>query len=401
MGGQIGDQGTIVYNEESYPVYNTIHLPNNQICQMVDMRKDTIHLFDEVEACVDSEFREHVASNHSATHIVGAALRRVLGNHVVQHGSYVSDKELHFDFNHYETITNEEILEVEKIANEEIQLDIPVTTVETSVEEAKKLGAQALFSEKYGDTVRLVSMDDFSRELCGGTHVTSTGVIKKLIILGLESKGSGIYRITCATSDEAWNQLKETIRNNSHDFDDIKRKIEGICSLGKEILWKELPPILTLPKLIGSYKDILNYRVCLDNAKKALKDYEKAYDIAYRETNSKIYTKYLSDIVTKEGYKYLIEKVNGVSVDVVKDILDKISETEPSIFILFATIESPNKVMFVAKSKNTSFNCGNIVKKCAILCNGNGGGRPDFATAGGRDASKVDISLKEVRELLK
>ena len=100
-------------------------------------------------------------------------------------------------------------------------------------------------------------------------------------------------------------------------------------------------------------------------------------------------------------YKYLIEKVNGVSVDVAKDILDKISETEPSIFILFATIESPNKVMFVAKSKNTSFNCGNIVKKCAILCNGNGGGRPDFATAGGRDASKVDISLKEVRELLK
>jgi alanyl-tRNA synthetase len=396
MGGQVGDQGTLSFEGETYQIYNTIKLPNGQQAHCVDMKDTEVKVGETMVLTVDESFRRNVAANHSATHLVNEALRKVLGNHVVQHGSFVSDTSLHFDFNHYENLTNEEILEVEKIVNQKIAEALPVNTTVTTVDEAKKKGAQALFSEKYGSSVRLVEMGDFSKELCGGTHVANTSEIEKCVILGVESKGSGIFRISCATKDNVWTSLEETLAGMKKDLDDLDAKKEKIMADAK-LANITLPTMnIVRPTLKGSYSDILSYRNCTDESKKAIKELEKAYDIEYRRIGSQDYTKYTQGMKQTEKGCILVERVDGVDLAVLKDIVDKICASEEKIFVFFADVMSETKVMFLAKSKNTPYVCGQMVKNAAIICGGNGGGRPDFAQAGGKDATKVDEAIQMV-----
>ena len=188
MGGQAGDQGIFTYKGQNFDVLDTFKLPNGQHAHSVDFKNQEISVDDIVLACVNADYRLAVSQNHSATHLLNQALREVLGQHVVQHGSQVTKENLRFDFNHYQNLTVEEILKVEEIVLDAIKKGYEVKTIETSLENAKKLGAQALFGEKYGDVVRLVDMT-FSKELCGGTHVKNTSDIKNFAITSIESKG--------------------------------------------------------------------------------------------------------------------------------------------------------------------------------------------------------------------
>ena len=191
MGGQAGDQGIFTYKGQNFDVLDTFKLPNGQHAHSVDFKNQEISVDDIVLACVNADYRLAVSQNHSATHLLNQALREVLGQHVVQHGSQVTKENLRFDFNHYQNLTVEEILKVEEIVLDAIKKGYEVKTIETSLENAKKLGAQALFGEKYGDEVRVVSMGDYSIELCGGTHLTNTsqiGMFKTLLLQVLNLK---------------------------------------------------------------------------------------------------------------------------------------------------------------------------------------------------------------------
>ena len=400
MGGQVGDVGEIILNDVALKVLNTFKLPNGQHAHLVKLDENIISMNDVAILNVDEEFRSSVCSNHSATHLLNASLREVLGNHVVQQGSLVTDDRLRFDFNHYNNLTNEEILKIESLINEQINKEIKVNTLELSLEDAKKTGAQAVFGEKYGDFVRVVDMD-YSKELCGGTHVSNTKEIIKFAIESIESKGSGIFRIEAITGCNVLSIMNEYLSASKEEITKCIAKTNEILDIASKEGFKLDSPSIVIPTIIGSYQDIINYRNAIDAARKAVKDLEKAYDNMFRSKNSSSYKDYLNEMLEINGTKVLIKKVEDVNNDVLKDIIDKISAELDKCVIFFADVINNEKIIFVAKAKNSATNCGMLVKNAAIITGGNGGGRPDFAQAGGKDASKLDEALLFVKENIK
>ncbi len=400
MGGQVGDQGAIYVGDNSFEVLNTFKLPNGQHAHLVDLNEFVLKTGDEVILKVDNAFRSNVCANHSATHLLNQSLRNVLGSHVVQQGSLVSDERLRFDFNHYNNLSNEEILQIENLVNEQIQKELEVKTLELSKEDALKTGAQAAFGEKYGDVVRVVDMN-FSKELCGGTHVTNTKEIEKFALVSIESKGSGIFRIEALTGSNVLNAMSDYLSQN-------KEEITLLISKAKELINKALDekfelemPKFNIPAIIGSYQDIINYRNAVEESRKLVKELEKAYDNMFRSKNSSSYKDYLDEVENINGISVLVKRVENVNNDVLKDIIDKVSAELGKSVIFFADVMDNGKIIFVAKAKENAANCGMLVKNAAIITGGNGGGRPDFAQAGGKDVSKVDEALIAVKESIK
>ena len=398
-GGQMGDHGTLIFNNQTMQVYDTFKLPNKQHAHVVELGENELSVGDEVIATVDEKIRFEVACNHSATHILNQALREVLGAHVVQQGSQVTQENLRFDFNHFQNLTNVEILRIEEIVNEEIKKGHDVRVIETSLEEAKKIGAQAEFGEKYGEVVRLVDMD-FSKELCGGTHVKNTSEIGKFALVNIESKGSGIFRAEASTNANLYPFIEEKIGN-------FKKEIVTIISKVKELVEKASKEGLQLtaeeiniPHIVGSYEDILTFRGAYDNARKVLKDLDKQYEAKARELNALDYKSFLDEVVDVNGINVLVTKVENQDINSIKDVIDNIANQYDNCVIFFAIVND-QKIIFVAKSKGNKVHCGDLVKTAAITTGGNGGGRPDFAQAGGKDSSKVEEALVQVLEKVK
>ena len=397
-GGQIGDIGYIELNGEEHKVTNTTKLPNFQHASMIQLKNDTIHVGDKVKLVVDSTFRNQVMKNHSATHLMNEALRIVAGKHVIQQGSYVSERSLRFDFNNYNLLTTDEILEVEKIVNQEIKRGNQVKISEMALDDAKKLGVQAVFGEKYGDVVRVVDMD-FSKELCGGTHVRNTSEIEKFAILSLESKGSGIFRIEAATSSNIKSELMQSIANINSEINDLNQKINDIIKHAKadgiNLDYQELKQ----SDFLDSYQLIINRREELYHVREQVKDLDKKYQKIKKEKNVIGLDEYLTNVLTINGYNVLIFKTYDLEVDVLKDLLDRLSDKLLSSIVFAANIIQ-DKIIFVCKNKINSLHAGNLVKQAAISTNGNGGGRSDFAQAGGKDQSKLDAVLTEIKEMI-
>ena len=236
-------------------------------------------------------------------------------------------------------------------------------------------------------------------ELCGGTHVKNTSEIGKFAILSLESKGSGIYRVEGATNDLIEEELKVTLANNIASIEDIKHKITELLNKAKAEQIELNAPTLNEMTLIGSYQDILNKREELANAQKALRDLEKQYDQAFRNKNSSGTDEFMNNMVEVNGVKSLVQVVENMDISVLKDVVDKLTANLDKAVVLFAD-KMGEKLIFVAKSKNTSFNAGMLVKEAAMITGGNGGGRPDFAQAGGKDASKLEEAIQKTKETL-
>ncbi len=391
MGGQIGDEGLI--NE--FVVSNTFKLPNGQHAHTTLINNGLLKVGDVVSAEVNEEFRNSVCQNHSATHLMNEALRQVLGSHVAQQGSQVTNYNLRFDFNHYQNLTIDEILKVENEVNKVVNQGLDVFTIETSLEDAKSRGAQAMFGEKYGDVVRLVDMG-YSKELCGGTHIKNTSDIKKFAISMIESKGSGVFRIEAVASENLFTLIENTIKNTKDDILDVITKINCLVNKAKEEGYSLNKPNIVLPSLVGSYADIINYRKCAETAKKIQKDLDKEYDSLKRNAGSSSYKDFEIKMFDKDDAKVLIEKVENYDLNTLKDVVDKISNDFNKCLIFFANVVS-DKIIFIAKAKGINVHCGNLVKEAAIATGGNGGGRPDFAQAGGKDISLVDNALEIVK----
>ena len=395
MGGQVGDQGEILLNGESFDVDDTIKMPNGQHASIVEMEEETLRVNDEVKCVVDEAFRKDVEKNHSATHILNEALRKVLGSHVYQQGSYVGCDILRFDFNNFSPLTNEEILKVEDLVNEQISKSLQVVTKEMELEEAKKLGVQAVFGEKYGKIVRVVDMD-FSKELCGGTHVKNTEDIDKFSILSIESKGSGIFRIVASTGNNINEALKNTLQPVLNEKQLLEDKINNLVLASKKMnLPLEIKKI-EFPKLEPTYRTILAYKEKLEELKEYVKGLDKEVSRKEKEFNSVDINEFLEKVLEIKGINVIISKCEALDSNQGKDLADRLCDKLGNSVIVLALVS--DKVIFIVKSKVKEINAGQIAKMAAMHTNGNGGGRPDFAQAGGKDITKVDEALELVKD---
>ena len=397
MGGQIGDTGTILVNGESFDVDDTIKMPNGQGASVVLMNDETLKVNDEVKCIVDKTRRCDIEKNHSATHLLNEALRQVIGSHIFQQGSNVAPNILRFDFNNFTNPTDEEILAVEKLVNDEINKEIPVITKEMPIDDAKKLGVQAIFGEKYGKIVRVVDMD-FSKELCGGTHVKNTKDIENFEILNIESKGSGIFRVTAATGNYVIDELNNELAPVFKEIKMLNNKANEILDNAKKNNIKLDYKEVKAPELVPTYKTVLEYHKYLENLKEVVKNLDKAYNKQFREQNTVSMDKYLENVFEINGNNVIIEKVEDLDVPQAKDLVDRMADKLENCVIVLALVS--NKVVFIVKSKVKAVNAGQIAKLAAVTTSGNGGGRPDFAQAGGKDITKVDDALQIVKEEL-
>lgn len=397
-GGQIGDRGRVICKEKAYKVTDTIKLPNFQHASVVQLGADSLSEGDEVRLEVDAAFRANVTRNHTATHLLNESLRHVLGSHVRQQGSFVGDRYLRFDFNHYHNLTADELLAVEDLVNAQIKAAQPVKIYELSLVEAQKLNVQAVFGEKYGETVRVVDTD-FSKELCGGCHVTNTAMIGAFAIYGIESKGSGIFRIEAATGDGLKDALTGAAAHFASEGAELAAKAEKILSAAKTegIALSFQTPVLS------PYEPGYRYLVKLEREiaafREAVKELDKAYQKGKREKNVITTEDYLRNVLTIGGYNVLIITTEGMDVAIQKDLIDRLSDCLPSS-IVFVANHVDDKVVFVCKNKIDQLHAGEAVQTAARILGGGGGGRKDFAQAGGRDAAKLDEAIAAVRTMI-
>ena len=372
MGGQEGDIGTIKTADGEFVVENTIHLAGTKIGHVGYVSHGMIKVGDAVSMEVDKENRNLSARNHSATHLLQAALRQVLGTHVEQAGSYVDAERLRFDFTHFSALSKEELKQVENIVNEKIAECLPVVAKNIPIEEARKTGAAALFGEKYGDVVRVVSMGDFSVEFCGGTHVSNTGVISALKIISETGVAAGVRRIEALTS-------KGLLKY----YDDMEKKLQEAAALVKATpnqLSDKIRHLQAENKDLHSELESVKSKM----AKEAMGD--------------------VSDQVTEvKGVKLIAAKVDDVDMNGLRDLGDQLKEKLGEGVIVLASAAG-GKVSLVAMATDEAVkkgaHAGNLIKGIAGLVGGGGGGRPNMAQAGGKNPDGIDAAIAKVSEVL-
>lgn len=365
-GGQLGDTGVIKGQAGTAKVSDAKALPNGLVYLIATVSEGVLHTGDSVEITVDQQRHLNLARNHTATHLLQAALRKVLGNHVNQAGSLVTPDHLRFDFTHFSPVTQAELDKVEALVNEEILKCVPVTIEELPLEEAKKRGAMALFGEKYGDVVRMVSVADFSKELCGGSHVENTSVIGSFRITGETGTGSGVRRIEAVTGAAALQLAKKDAKELQQAADILKAKVNDV------------------PAKVQALLDELKAR------EKELAQLKK--DAALSGMDAMLAAK--EDVA---GVPVVAAKADADSMDNLRDLADKLMDKLGSGVVLLG-MTNGEKVNFVCKvakaDTKKGLHAGKIIKAAAQTAGGNGGGRPDMAQAGGKDASKLDEALK-------
>ena len=370
-GGQIGDQGEINGPNGKAKVVDTVVVADGIILHEAEIIEGDLSIDDQVELKVMEGRRQRIASNHSATHILHAAMKSVLGDHVKQSGSLVTPERLRFDFTHFSPITRKELIRIEKLANEEIRANSPLNTEMLEKEEAIQSGAVALFGEKYGDKVRVVSIGNFSKELCGGTHVRATGEIGLVKITAETSIAAGVRRIEAVTGPEAINifqsremQLAELATLLKVPAENLGAKIEKLLSAQKE-LEKEVSR-LTAKLTLGDIDGIIN--------------------------NAKM----VGDI------RVVVSRVVLDSPKTLREMGDKIRDKLGSgIVVLGGEYQGKAALLaMVTKDLTGTYKAGNIIKEVSALVGGSGGGRPDMAQAGGPNPDKLNDALGAVFDIV-
>ncbi len=371
-GGQVGDSGVIVSGGNVFKVLDT-KKQNGKFLHKGIVESGEFKVSDKVETKIDGTRRDAIRRNHSAVHLVQAALRQVLGNHVAQAGSYVDEYRFRFDFSHFSAMTDGELKEVEEIVNQKILEALPITCTEMALKEAKEMGAIALFSEKYGDTVRVVKMGDFSTELCGGSHAVSTGKLGLLKITSESGVAAGV------------------------------RRIEGVTGLGVLELLKEKDLILqSTAKLLKTNPADIEAKV--QGLNDALKDAKREVD----KLKSKLAKDAVGDIkegATEVGGIKVIAKVmdDGMDMNTLREVGDNLKKDEASALIVLAS-KADGKVNIISMATKEAIekgaHAGKIISEVAKEMGGGGGGKPDSAQAGGKDVSKAESAIEKVKDIL-
>ena len=372
MGGQKGDFGVICTEKGTFEVTDTIKLPGGRIGHIGKVASGTIAKGDTASLSVSELNRGNTCKNHTATHLLQEALREVLGEHVEQSGSYQDGERTRFDFSHGQAMTPEEIRKVEEIVNDKIAEDLPVETKVMSLEEAKKTGAMALFGEKYGDTVRVVMIGDFSKELCGGTHVGHTGEIASFKILSESGVAAGIRRIEAITG-----------RNVRAYYQEMEEKLNMAAKVLKT----------TPASLLERAEHLMAEMKALQSENESLKS--KAAKDALGNV--------MDQVVEVKGVKLLATKVSGVDMNGLRDLGDQLkAKLGEGVIVLISDVEG--KVNMVAMATDAALksgaHAGNLIKGIAALVGGGGGGRPNMAQAGGKNPAGIDSAIAEASRVL-
>ena len=369
MGGQVADHGYLTSGTANLKVNQVKKTPKGFYVHTCTLLDGTIRVGDTVTAAVDEQRRASICRNHTATHLMQKALREVLGEHVHQAGSYQDDKITRFDFTHFNAVTPEELVEVEKRVNEKIFAALPVTIQNLPIEEAKKMGAMALFGEKYGKVVRVVDAGGWSVEFCGGTHVKNTAQIGCFKILSEASVAAGIRRIEATTGygvlnllDDRTAELANTaVALKANNMKDVAARAQAVTA--------------------------------------ELKEANKQLEIAKAKLASSQIDGLFQNAVEVDGVRIVTVYLNGTTPDTLRSMMDKLRDKEPNAVGALIGTDGSKTTLAVGVGKNAlarGLKAGALVKQIAAIAGGNGGGKPDFAMAGIRDASKIDDALNAV-----
>ena len=374
MGGQVADHGYLTSGTANLKVNQVKKTPKGFYVHTCTLLDGTIRVGDTVTAAVDEQRRASICRNHTATHLMQKALREVLGEHVHQAGSYQDDKITRFDFTHFNAVTPEELVEVEKRVNEKIFASLPVTIQNLPIEEAKKMGAMALFGEKYGKVVRVVDAGGWSVEFCGGTHVKNTAQIGCFKILSEASVASGVRRIEATTGygvlnllDDRTAELANTaVALKANNMKDVAARAQAVTA--------------------------------------ELKEANKQLEIAKAKLASSQIDGLFQNAVEVDGVRIVTVYLNGTTPDTLRSMMDKLRDKEPNAVGALIGTDGSKTTLAVGVGKNAlarGLKAGALVKQIAAIAGGNGGGKPDFAMAGIRDTSKIDDALNAVEGIVK
>ena len=374
MGGQVADHGYLTSDTANLKVNQVKKTPKGFYVHTCTLLDGTIRVGDTVTAAVDEQRRASICRNHTATHLMQKALREVLGEHVHQAGSYQDDKITRFDFTHFNAVTPEELVEVEKRVNEKIFASLPVTIQNLPIEEAKKMGAMALFGEKYGKVVRVVDAGGWSVEFCGGTHVKNTAQIGCFKILSEASVAAGIRRIEATTGygvlnllDDRTAELANTaVALKANNMKDVAARAQAVTA--------------------------------------ELKEANKQLEIAKAKLASSQIDGLFQNAVEVDGVRIVTVYLNGTTPDTLRSMMDKLRDKEPNAVGALIGTDGGKTTLAVGVGKNAlarGLKAGALVKQIAAIAGGNGGGKPDFAMAGIRDTSKIDDALNAVEGIVK
>ena len=374
MGGQVADHGYLTSGTANLKVNQVKKTPKGFYVHTCTLLDGTIRVGDTVTAAVDEQRRASICRNHTATHLMQKALREVLGEHVHQAGSYQDDKITRFDFTHFNAVTPEELVEVEKRVNEKIFASLPVTIQNLPIEEAKKMGAMALFGEKYGKVVRVVDAGGWSVEFCGGTHVKNTAQIGCFKILSEASVAAGIRRIEATTGygvlnllDDRTAELANTaVALKANNMKDVAARAQAVTA--------------------------------------ELKEANKQLEIAKAKLASSQIDGLFQNAAEVDGVRIVTVYLNGTTPDTLRSMMDKLRDKEPNAVGALIGTDGSKTTLAVGVGKNAlarGLKAGALVKQIAAIAGGNGGGKPDFVMAGIRDTSKIDDALNAVEGIVK
>ena len=374
MGGQVADHGYLTSGTANLKVNQVKKTPKGFYVHTCTLLDGTIRVGDTVTAAVDEQRRASICRNHTATHLMQKALREVLGEHVHQAGSYQDDKITRFDFTHFNAVTPEELVEVEKRVNEKIFAALPVTIQNLPIEEAKKMGAMALFGEKYGKVVRVVDAGGWSVEFCGGTHVKNTAQIGCFKIRSEASVAAGIRRIEATTGygvlnllDDRTAELANTaVALKANNMKDVAARAQAVTA--------------------------------------ELKEANKQLEIAKAKLASSQIDGLFQNAVEVDGVRIVTVYLNGTTPDTLRSMMDKLRDKEPNAVGALIGTDGSKTTLAVGVGKSAlarGLKAGALVKQIAAIAGGNGGGKPDFAMAGIRDTSKIDDALNAVEGIVK
>ena len=375
-GGQVGDTGVITIGESTFEVSNTTKDADGVILHHGTLTGDAVKVGDAAVTVYDEERRKAIMRNHTSAHLLQAALRKVLGTHVEQAGQLVDANEVRFDFTHFTAMISDEIQKTEDLVNEEILRATEMLVKEMPIDEAKAMGAMALFGEKYGDVVRVVKAGDFSTELCGGTHVDNTGKIGLFKIVSESSVAAGVRRIQAVTGK---NVLKYIDKNNAL-----------ICDAAAALK-------------VANPQDLVRRATAVAIE---LKEKDREIQKLQAEINNIKTAGLMAGAVDVNGVQLVVYYAGEAGADALRSMAETARDSAPNtVAVIAGTNAEKGTVSFACACSKDAIakgaHAGNIVREVAKIAGGNGGGKPDMAMAGGKDASKVDDALMRADEILR
>jgi alanyl-tRNA synthetase len=371
-GGQVGDKGELLGEASKLEVADTTKPVEGLIAHKGKVKKGMFKIGDAVLAKIDAPERADIARHHTVTHILHSTLRSILGEHVKQAGSLVAPERLRFDFTHYTALTDREKARIEELVNERIIENHPVETKVMDIEQAIASGAMALFDEKYGDKVRVVTVKDVSKELCGGTHTGASGDIGSFKIISESGIAAGVRRIEAMAGRRAYQAFK--------------REEQDLREIAQMLKTSDIDVVSRVEKLVAQVKNL-----------------EKELD----QSKHKLQSSQAGDVIAEakeiSGVKVLVKRVDNMEQKDLRDFGDKLRDKLGSGILALGSVKDDkvSLIVMVTKDRTNRFHAGNMIKEMASILGGTGGGKPDFAQSGGKDPGKLDAALDAMYAIIK